>query len=479
MRDGADYRKASVLVAGLVTLWACEINLMKAVNSWDPCLRASEPTPPPPALPPRMPLPPSPPERRRRDRRCPWKHPVFVGVALKMVFVLVLPPALLVRWSQRRNKLPPRPLVDRRFFVLSGALSFFLLGASITWVASIPLTLAAINSALYQLYTPLTYVFSIPILRERLSISKSLGVAFALCSVLMIIFSNGAASGGDGPKGELLGDLLVLASAALYAMKGVAYKKWFGGDGGGGATREEADEAAGASAELAPPTEPQLITPDEVVRPPLMAMPEDVDAPPRPPARKQLPPAPTPLCDAAVAVGLMGFWSCLVGPLIMALSDAGGLEAFSWPPAVMTAGYLAVALMMALYMCCLYGALAYSTPTFVSVCSLFVAPVTLVWDVAAGRAASVHVLALLGIALLIGSLCLVIFADELDERLRGRCRRWRCCSLSLRQPLLHERHERQVDAVAADFDRSNQSIFDRPVSSPPAADADRRPSHSS
>ena len=152
--------------ACVVLLWACEINLLKAVSQWDSCLDAVNATHPAP-------------------RDCPWSNPLYVGVVLKMIFVIVLPPALLARWSLRRGTERARwPLVDRRFFVLSGALSLFLLGASVTWVASIPLTLAAINTALYQLYTPLTYVFSIPILREGLSASKSLGVVVALASVL-------------------------------------------------------------------------------------------------------------------------------------------------------------------------------------------------------------------------------------------------------------------------------------------------------
>ena len=172
---------------GVVALWASEINLMQAITSW-----CTEPV------------------------VCPWKHPVFIGVALKMVFVLVLPPALAVRWRRQRQ------LVDWRYFWLSGWLSLLLLGASVTWVASIPLTLPAINSALYQLYLPMTYVVSLPVLRERCSFSKSLGVLIALGGVLLIIFSGANGSGGGKATAgdtEFLGELLVLASAALYTVK--------------------------------------------------------------------------------------------------------------------------------------------------------------------------------------------------------------------------------------------------------------------
>ena len=55
----------TLLNVGVVALWASEINLMRAIEGW--CTEKDE---------------------------CPWKHPIFLGVALKMVFVLVLPPAL-------------------------------------------------------------------------------------------------------------------------------------------------------------------------------------------------------------------------------------------------------------------------------------------------------------------------------------------------------------------------------------------------
>lgn len=161
------------------------------------------------------------------------------------------------------------------------------------------------------------------------------------------------------------GDLLVLISAALYAMKGVVYKRWFGREDGGAPSRPH-----------------------------------------------------TPMCDGAVTVGLMGFWSVLIGGVILVLAHASGVEPFSWPPPRMLAGYCLVALMMTAYMACLLAALAYSTPTFVAVVSLFVTPVTLLWDLAAGRARSLTPLALCGMALLICALLAVIFHDSFDLKLR-------------------------------------------------------------
>ena len=416
------YTVATALALGVVALWACEVNLLKSVKTWDDCQH--EPSPPPPSGEQLATTSQGPPP-------CPWSKPVFIGVALKMVFILVLPPALYVRaslllanrgrGSQRQHS---QPLVGARFFRLSGVLTIFLLGSSIAWVASVPLTDPAINTALYQLYTPLTYLFSIPILREAFSPFKSCGVVLAMVSVLLILLSGSSDGSGSGSHGSsasgnaMLGDALVLSSAALYAMKGVIYKKWFG-------VEQSASPRPSEDGGLAH-------TPD-------------------PPAS----PLATPLCDAAVAVGLMGFWSCAFGPLILLFADMAGLESFSWPPLALLGGYGLVALMMATYMCCLYGALANSSPTFVSVVTLLVTPTTLVWDVAAGRNSAVSPPALLGIALLLASLLLVTFADDLDERFCARSRLTigaRCQKLLTRcrvgclndcfdsKPLLHEQH---------------------------------------
>ena len=91
------------------------------------------------------------------------------------------------------------------------------------------------------------------------------------------------------------------------------------------------------------------------------------------------------------------------------------MQRFSFPPAPMLVGYLVVATMMGCYMLCLFAALAHTNPTFVAVGSLFVTPVTLVWDIAAGRTASISVLSLLGMALLLGALLVVIYAEGLDK----------------------------------------------------------------
>ena len=173
------------------------------------------------------------------------------------------------------------------------------------------------------------------------------------------------------------GDALVLVSAALYAMKGVMYKKWFGGT--------------------------------------VAASPAESGAP-------QMRPPPTPIGDGAVTVGLMGFWSVLIGAVVLLTAHYSGVEPFTLPPPPMLGGYVLVALLMTVYMSCLLAALAYATPTFVAVVSLFVTPVTLLWDVLAGRARGISAMALCGMALLLVALLAVIFHEQVDGRLKRRVR---------------------------------------------------------
>ena len=128
----------------------------------------------------------------------------------------------------------------------------------------------------------------------------------------------------------------------------------------------------------------------------------------------------------------------MLGPLILSGAAATGLEPFSWPPASLALGYTLVAMMMAMYMGCLYGALAYSSPTFVAICSLFVTPVTLIWDVAAGRAGGIPAPAYVGLSVLIAALLLVIFhgpGDRHLKRVAADCAR--CLGFSeMRAPLM-------------------------------------------
>ena len=383
---------AAVLVAGMVALWAGEINLLKDVATWDGCMSVTRPPLPPP---------PSPFLPTVDRPACPWKHTLFIGIALKMVFVVMLPLALFVRCRQHAKSGSQVPLVSRRFFLLSAWLSLVLLGASVTWIASIPLTLGSFNTALYQLYTPFTYLLSIPLLREALSVSKILGVLLAMLSVVLIIWSNDASDDADR-QNLLTGDVLVIASAFLYALKGVLYKLWFGS--------EDAPSRA-AAVDGVQPREASMQSTSVAVQ--------------------------SQVCDAAIAVGLMGLWACLFGPLVLAIAGVSGIEPFSFPPTTMLLGYLLVATMMASYMILYFGALALSSPTFVATCSLLVTPVTLIWDVAAGRTASISYLAFVGMALLVLSLSLVLFASDLDALMHnGQRARRGCCRLE--QSLLRE-----------------------------------------
>ena len=168
-----------------------------------------------------------------------------------------------------------------------------------------------------------------------------------------------------------------------------------------------------------------------------------------------------PLGDAAVVIGLQGFWCCLLGPPVLAAASAIGLEPFSWPPGSLALGYVVVALMMAMYMACLYGALAYSSPTFVAICSLFVTPVTLIWDVAAGRAGGIPGTAFIGLGVLISALLLVIYNDPGDRLMK---RRVAACVVCLGCPEAHSPLIGDARPVAAVSEGGVHSSSERGVS---------------
>ena len=232
----------AVLTLGVVMIWACELKLLQLLHH-EAC--AGAPSLPPSPLPPS--LPPFPPTANgcappHEDCHPTWHKPFFVGLALKSIWVLGLPIVLLWRHlcahgprasnspaaaadTQRETSIARSLPLTKRTVLACAALTLFVQGASITWITSIPLTSASANSAIYQMSCPLAYLFSL-LRDERLSLSKVWGscsrsVGWARSSQRSAV--------GPTPYPTVSGDLLVLASAALYALKEVLYKRWLGG----------------------------------------------------------------------------------------------------------------------------------------------------------------------------------------------------------------------------------------------------------
>ena len=258
------YLLGSVLVLGVVVLWVSEVKVLQYVKA-----------------------------------HTTWNKPYCVGIALKGAWIVGLLPVILIpRIKRHRLKLEPGRVLAPHSLELNWAtarvccgLSLLVQAASITWVASLASTSPSVNSAIYQTSCVFAYLFSIPLIGERLSFGKSVSVLLAILGVLGVIFSKKQRGSLDASPDAALGDFLVVCSAAAYALKEVLYKRWF----------------------------------------PHSAL------------------STTPVTDAGVCVAVIGALCTLMLPLWLLILHYSGVEPFEWPPADAARGYAAVAAMMGVY----------------------------------------------------------------------------------------------------------------------------------
>lgn len=407
----------TVLTLGVVLIWAFELKVLQWVHR-DSCVPFPPEPPPPPAAPAAPAHPPSPCHNI-------WDKPWCVGLALKALWALGLPPMLLRHRYRAAPPLPGSLTLSQRTVLACGGLTLLVQGASVTWIASVPLTSASLNSAIYQSSCALAYLFSLPLLKEEtLSASKSLAVALALGGVALVLSAKRRRGSPDAVPNALGGDLLVLSSAALYALKEVLYKKWCGADApasGGG--RTTAEVAINAPPPILPARPAACAAANESTgaASAAYALGDEVPAVPAAAAAAAVAPAPssslTPVEDAALCVSLIGMWGLFTAPLWLALLHVSGVETFSLPPWALARGYIAVGLLMSVYQLMLFSAIALTSPTFVAVGQLLVAPISMVWDVVELQYA-LPPAALLGTVAIVAALALVIVAARSDAAMR-------------------------------------------------------------
>lgn len=110
-----------------------------------------------------------------------------------------------------------------------------------SWYVAVNLTTASDLTAIYNCSAFFAYAFSVPLLHERLRVSKVFAVAVAIVGVLIVAYGgahppkHGSKSGGGvgGPKhpddqepaSRALGNLVIAIGSVLYGLYEVLYKK--------------------------------------------------------------------------------------------------------------------------------------------------------------------------------------------------------------------------------------------------------------
>ncbi|KTB98505.1 DMT family transporter [Pseudomonas syringae] len=110
---------------------------------------------------------------------------------------------------------PKRNELVKIFCIASstGALHFGLLYCGISQVD------ASTSAVAYQLATPFTILLGFAVLGERITMPVTIGIVIALLGVLTVL-------GGVGEGGALLGILLVIAAAFIFAVGTLLTKQW-------------------------------------------------------------------------------------------------------------------------------------------------------------------------------------------------------------------------------------------------------------
>jgi drug/metabolite transporter (DMT)-like permease len=110
--------------------------------------------------------------------------------------------------------------------------------AGLTWYVAVNMTSPSDLTAIYNCSAFFAYAFSVPLLKEKLRLDKSLAVLVAIVGVLVVAYGdssdgNSTAEGGT----RFLGNLIIGAGSILYGLYEVLYKRYACPPEGTSATR--------------------------------------------------------------------------------------------------------------------------------------------------------------------------------------------------------------------------------------------------
>jgi drug/metabolite transporter (DMT)-like permease len=137
--------------------------------------------------------------------------------------------------SPKQQQHSPWPYMVRTTALVTCALTI----AGGSWYVAVDLTTASDLTAIYNCSAFFAYAFSIPLLRERVRLSKVVAVGIAIAGVLVVAYggesaakhggkSGGGAGGPDHqPKANyrFLGNIIIGIGSVLYGFYEVLYKK--------------------------------------------------------------------------------------------------------------------------------------------------------------------------------------------------------------------------------------------------------------
>ncbi|KAI1322577.1 hypothetical protein F5Y16DRAFT_386294 [Xylariaceae sp. FL0255] len=100
--------------------------------------------------------------------------------------------------------------------------------AGLSWYVAVNMTSPSDLTAIYNCSTFFAYAFSVPLLKEKLRLDKSLAVLLAIVGVLVVAYGDAKESEGTPAEAgtQLLGNLIIGAGSVLYGLYEVLYKRF-------------------------------------------------------------------------------------------------------------------------------------------------------------------------------------------------------------------------------------------------------------
>jgi len=118
----------------------------------------------------------------------------------------------------------------KKVAICSFFLSILFVGLNYIWMSALPMTEVSTSTALYQSATVFVFIFSIFILKEKVTILKTIPVILFIAGVIGITVADSRSKTEESEANypnSTLGDILMIISAALWAVYEVLTTKFF------------------------------------------------------------------------------------------------------------------------------------------------------------------------------------------------------------------------------------------------------------
>ncbi|KAK8071274.1 hypothetical protein PG997_011477 [Apiospora hydei] len=129
--------------------------------------------------------------------------------------------------SKQETSTSPWPYLIRTTAFITTALTI----AGLSWYLAVNMTSPSDLTAIYNCSAFFAYAFSVPLLKEKLRLDKSVAVLIAIVGVLIVAYGDSkpedASKGPDTSSGtRFLGNMIIGAGSILYGLYEVLYKRW-------------------------------------------------------------------------------------------------------------------------------------------------------------------------------------------------------------------------------------------------------------